>query len=79
MVSTSPILSQDSSSTGAKLGDILDSGETSSFWFLTSSEDSAGASEWFQKSLHQELDLESHTITLDEFKTAKFPVRCALS
>ncbi|KAF9509376.1 hypothetical protein BS47DRAFT_1301562 [Hydnum rufescens UP504] len=71
-----PAHKDSSASTGQNLmlGDILDSGKTSSFWFLTSSGDSDAASEWFRRSLHQDLDLGSHTITLDEFKTANFPI-----
>lgn len=74
MVYTSPISPRDDSSSETQFGDILDLGETSSFWFLSASEDSSEASDWFLNSLGQELDLESHAVTLDEFKSANFPV-----
>ena len=79
MVYTSPISPRDGSSSETQLGDVLDFGETSSFWFLSASEDSIAASQWFSTSLGQELDLESHAATLDELKSANFPVKPTLT
>lgn len=45
----------------------------SSFWFMTATSDAAAAAKFFHH-LGQELDLETHVVTVDELAKAKFPV-----
>ena len=46
----------------------------SSFWFMTESKVAPQAAEWFQKTLRQELDWETHVTTVDELGSAPFDV-----
>ena len=48
----------------------------SSFWFMTDSSSAAAAARYFHK-LKQELDLETHVISLDELANAPFTVYIA--
>lgn len=61
--------------------DLLESGEASSFWFMTQAEDAAAVSKYFIQKLGQTLDLQAHYTTLQELAKGGFKVRsyCHLS
>ncbi|KAH9946139.1 uncharacterized protein BXZ73DRAFT_37021 [Epithele typhae] len=46
----------------------------SSYWFMTKTSDAATVAEYFQETLHQELDWENHVTTIREFGDAPFTV-----